>query len=166
MDSCKPNFQDDGGLPLYMVDPEDDSLSLVQNDVGQSFHHEYNKENGAAAVRGNNIFQGGNWQHLHAMLGLKSGEKVSRRKHYHNRLHSLPLLLITQFEWLIRTQMTTSPLWMVQYYYGARYFLLVIMCLLISRDQNDTLDGEPAWLSLNFKQNLQCNSGLETRRMN
>ncbi len=92
-DSCKPDFQEDGGLPLYVVDPEDDSLSLVQCDVGQFVHHRH-KEN--VAERGSHIFQGGNWQHLHAMLGLKSGEKVSSSKHHHyHPLHLLLLLLVT-----------------------------------------------------------------------
>ncbi len=72
-DSCKPNFQEDGDQPLYAVNPEDDSLSLVQCDGGQ-YAHGGHKE--IITEKGNHIFQGGNWQHLHAMLGLRSGDKV------------------------------------------------------------------------------------------
>eukprot|EP01084_Bolivina_argentea_P254710 428271_1 len=72
-DSCKPSFQEDGDQPLYAVNPEDDSLSLVQCDCGQDAHGGHKE---IITEKGTHIFHGGNWQHLHAMLGLKSGDKV------------------------------------------------------------------------------------------
>ncbi len=90
-DSCKPNFQEDGHQPLFSVNSEDDSLNLVQCDDGQ-FSLGESKEN--VIERGNHVFQGGNWQHLHAMLGLKSGDKVGS-KHHHPRAFGTSPSLVT-----------------------------------------------------------------------
>ncbi len=116
--------------------------------------------------KGNNIFQGGNWQHLHAMLGLRSGDKVSNSMNRHSRLHLMIRLYPCQVLTLAECQPEYNARNTTAVYIYSRCFLLVITCLLILRDQNDTLDGALAWLYLNLRVNFQCYTKIKIRRLN
>lgn len=70
--SCKPAFLLDPYLQLFRVNMQDGSL---KNTDGV---YEMNAlPNGAADfLKEGKIFQGGNWQHLHKMMGVRSGDEV------------------------------------------------------------------------------------------
>lgn len=65
--SCKPAFILDRNRPLYRCDP---GTGLLSNTEGV-----YNETPQAYLARGK-CFQGGNYTHLHALLGVNSGTKV------------------------------------------------------------------------------------------
>ncbi len=70
--SCKPAFLIDPYLQLFRVNMQDGSL---KNTDGV---YEMNAlPNGAADfLKEGKVFQGGNWQHLHKMMGVRSGDEV------------------------------------------------------------------------------------------
>jgi hypothetical protein len=71
--SCKPAFLLDPYLNLFRVRPEDGSL---QNTDGV-FEIEALGENGAQTfLNKGKVFQGGNWNHLNAMLEVSAGEDI------------------------------------------------------------------------------------------
>ncbi|KAA8492386.1 Cytosolic purine 5'-nucleotidase [Porphyridium purpureum] len=65
--ACKPGFLTDPNLSLYRVNPQDGTLSNTEGPVVES-PEEY--------LRVGKIFQGGNWQHLHNLLQVKSGAQL------------------------------------------------------------------------------------------
>jgi hypothetical protein len=70
--SCKPAFLLDPYLQLFRVNMEDGSL---KNTDGV---YEMNALPGGVDefLEMGKVFQGGNWQHLHKMMGIKSGDEV------------------------------------------------------------------------------------------
>ena len=71
--SCKPAYLTDPYLNLFRVVPEDGSL---RNTDGL-FEIEALGENGAAKfLEMGKTFQGGNWNHLQAMLDIEAGEEI------------------------------------------------------------------------------------------
>lgn len=71
--SCKPAFLIDPYLNLFRVKPEDGSLLNTDG----LFEIEALGENGAEKfLERGKVFQGGNWQHLTAMLGTEAGEEI------------------------------------------------------------------------------------------
>jgi len=71
--SCKPAYLTDPYLSLFRVDPGDGSL---RNTDGL-FEIEALGENGAAKFLSmGKTFQGGNWNHLQAMLNIQAGEEI------------------------------------------------------------------------------------------
>jgi len=71
--SCKPAYLTDPYLNLFRVEPEDGSL---RNTDGL-FEIEALGENGAAKfLEKGKTFQGGNWNHLQAMLDIGAGEEI------------------------------------------------------------------------------------------
>ncbi len=71
--SCKPAYLTDPNLNLFRVMPEDGSLKNTDG----LFEIEALGENGSAKflVMGK-TFQGGNWNHLQAMLDIEAGEEI------------------------------------------------------------------------------------------
>ena len=63
----KPGFLLDPYLPLFQVNTEDCSLKNVE--VGSA-------ATAAAALEAGKVFQGGNWNHLHRMLRLRTGSEL------------------------------------------------------------------------------------------
>jgi len=71
--SCKPAFMVDSNLNLFRVDP--DNGSLLNTDG--LYEIEALGDDGAQKFLANGkIFQGGNWQHLTAMLEVEAGEEI------------------------------------------------------------------------------------------
>lgn len=71
--SCKPAYLTDPYLNLFRVEPEDGSL---RNTDGL-FEIEALGENGAQKfLAQGKTFQGGNWNHLQAMLDIEAGEEI------------------------------------------------------------------------------------------
>lgn len=67
--SCKPAFMLDTSRALYIVDPVTYTLSNTEFIMHGETANEYMAANGK-------IFQGGNYLHLHRLLGVSSGTKV------------------------------------------------------------------------------------------
>jgi len=63
----KPGFLLDPYLPLFQVRPED--ASLVNIEVGS-------EESAKRVLRDGKVFQGGNWNHLHRLLDLRTGSDL------------------------------------------------------------------------------------------
>lgn len=71
--SCKPAFMLDPYLQLFRVNMEDGSLKNTDG----VFEIDALGPNGAEEfLKIGKVFQGGNWQHLHKMLEVKSGDEV------------------------------------------------------------------------------------------
>jgi len=71
--SCKPAYLTDPYLNLFRVVPEDGSLKNTDG----LFEIEALGENGAAKfLEMGKTFQGGNWNHLQAMLDAQAGEEI------------------------------------------------------------------------------------------
>eukprot|EP00571_Detonula_confervacea_P015205 CAMPEP_0172298636 /NCGR_PEP_ID=MMETSP1058-20130122/1196_1 /TAXON_ID=83371 /ORGANISM="Detonula confervacea, Strain CCMP 353" /LENGTH=655 /DNA_ID=CAMNT_0013007917 /DNA_START=93 /DNA_END=2060 /DNA_ORIENTATION=- len=71
--SCKPAYLTDPYLNLFRVLPEDGSLKNTDG----LFEIEALGENGADKfLEQGKTFQGGNWNHLQAMLGTEAGEEI------------------------------------------------------------------------------------------
>lgn len=71
--SCKPAYMVDPYLNLFRVRPEDGSLLNTDG----LFEIEALGENGASKfLQMGNVFQGGNWRHLQAMLETAAGEEI------------------------------------------------------------------------------------------
>lgn len=71
--SCKPAFLIDPYLNLFRVDPKDGSLLNTDG----LFEIEALGPNGAQLfLEKGKVFQGGNWQHLTAMLEIQAGEEI------------------------------------------------------------------------------------------
>jgi 5' nucleotidase family len=70
--SCKPAFMLDPYLQLFRVNMEDGSLKNTDGVFEMNA-----LPNGAIDfLKIGKIFQGGNWQHLHKMMGIKSGDEI------------------------------------------------------------------------------------------
>ena len=65
--ACKPAFLTDLHLSLFRIFPENGLLRNIE-DKRSVRHENFHREG--------NTFQGGNWQDLHRMLNVSSGEKV------------------------------------------------------------------------------------------
>jgi len=67
--ACKPSFLEDPNLSLFRVHPEDGRLSNMDAALFDP---------AATSLAQGKVFQGGNWQHLHYLLGdaVTSGEQV------------------------------------------------------------------------------------------
>ena len=63
----KPGFLLDPYLPLFQVQVDD--ASLVNTEMGTA-------ANAARALAAGKVFQGGNWNHLHRMLRLRTGSQL------------------------------------------------------------------------------------------
>jgi len=71
--SCKPAFMVDPNLNLFRVNPENGSLLNTDG----LFEIEALGDDGAQKFLANGkVFQGGNWQHLAAMLEIQAGEEI------------------------------------------------------------------------------------------
>lgn len=71
--SCKPAYMLDPYLNLFRVRPEDDSLLNTDG----LFEIDALGPNGAELfLQKGKTFQGGNWKHLQAMLGIDAGEEI------------------------------------------------------------------------------------------
>lgn len=71
--SCKPAFMLDPYLQLFRVNMQDGSLKNTDG----IFDIDALGPNGAEEfLKIGKVFQGGNWQHLHKMLGIKSGDEI------------------------------------------------------------------------------------------
>ena len=73
--SCKPAFMLDPYLALYRVNMEDGSLKNTDG----VYEIDALGPNGVGAeefLKRGKVFQGGNWQHLHKMLGVQSGDSI------------------------------------------------------------------------------------------
>lgn len=71
--SCKPAFMLDPYLQLFRVNMEDGSLKNTDG----VYEIDALGPNGAEEfLKTGKIFQGGNWQHLHKMLGVQSGDEI------------------------------------------------------------------------------------------
>lgn len=70
--SCKPAFMLDPYLQLFRVNMEDGSLKNTDGVF------EMNALPGGADefLETGKVFQGGNWQHLHKMMGVRSGDEI------------------------------------------------------------------------------------------
>lgn len=71
--SCKPTFMLDPYLQLFRINMDDGSLyntdGLYEIDsLGENGAQEFLKQG--------KVFQGGNWQHLHKMLEISSGDEI------------------------------------------------------------------------------------------
>mmetsp|Transcript_71147 Transcript_71147/g.206029 ORF Transcript_71147/g.206029 Transcript_71147/m.206029 type:complete len:621 (+) Transcript_71147:62-1924(+) len=71
--SCKPAFMLDPYLQLFRVNMEDGSLKNTDgvyeiDALGPNGAEEFLKQG--------KVFQGGNWQHLHKMLGIQAGDSI------------------------------------------------------------------------------------------
>jgi len=70
--SCKPAFLLDPYLQLFRVNMEDGSLKNTDGVFEMNA-----MPNGVEDfLKIGKIFQGGNWQHLHKMMGIKSGDEI------------------------------------------------------------------------------------------
>jgi 5'-nucleotidase len=71
--SCKPAYMLDPYLNLFRVNPADGSLKNTDG----TYEIDSLGENGAHKfLSAGKVFQGGNWQHLHAMLETEAGEEI------------------------------------------------------------------------------------------
>ncbi len=71
--SCKPAFMLDPYLQLFRINMQDGSLKNTDG----IYEIDALGPNGAAEfLKIGKVFQGGNWQHLHKMLGIKSGDEI------------------------------------------------------------------------------------------
>lgn len=71
--SCKPAFMLDPYLQLFRVNMQDGSLKNTDG----VYEIDALGPNGAEEfLKIGNVFQGGNWQHLHKMLGIRSGDEI------------------------------------------------------------------------------------------
>lgn len=66
----KPAFLLDANLPLFRVRQDDGSLLNLENSEFSS------AEKVAEVLRAGKVFQGGNWQHLHKLVGLSSVDRL------------------------------------------------------------------------------------------
>jgi len=71
--SCKPAYLTDSHLNLFRVRPEDGSLL---NTDGLFEIEALGKDGAAKFLAQGKTFQGGNWQHLTAMLDVEAGEEI------------------------------------------------------------------------------------------
>ncbi|CAJ1966838.1 unnamed protein product [Cylindrotheca closterium] len=71
--SCKPAFMLDPYLQLFRVNMQDGSL---KNTDGVFEIDALGPDGATKFLEQGKIFQGGNWQHLHKMLGVKSGDEI------------------------------------------------------------------------------------------
>jgi hypothetical protein len=70
--SCKPAFMLDPYLQLFRVNMEDGSLKNTDGIFEMNA-----LPNGADDfLKIGKVFQGGNWQHLHKMMGIRSGDEI------------------------------------------------------------------------------------------
>lgn len=71
--SCKPAFMLDPYLQLFRVNMQDGSLKNTDG----IYDIDALGPNGAEEfLKIGKVFQGGNWQHLHKMLGIRSGDEI------------------------------------------------------------------------------------------
>jgi 5'-nucleotidase len=71
--SCKPAFMLDPYLQLFRVNMEDGSLKNTDG----VYDIDALGPNGAEKfLEIGKVFQGGNWQHLHKMMGIRSGDEI------------------------------------------------------------------------------------------
>ena len=71
--SCKPAYMLDPYLNLFRVNPEDGSL---RNTDGVYEIDALGPDGARKFLEKGKTFQGGNWLHLNAMLGIKAGEEI------------------------------------------------------------------------------------------
>mmetsp|Transcript_2264 Transcript_2264/g.5121 ORF Transcript_2264/g.5121 Transcript_2264/m.5121 type:complete len:604 (-) Transcript_2264:1115-2926(-) len=71
--SCKPAFMLDPYLQLFRVNMQDGSL---KNTDGVFEIDALGPDGAKKFLEQGRIFQGGNWQHLHKMLGVRSGDEI------------------------------------------------------------------------------------------
>lgn len=64
--SCKPAFLQDPHLSLFRVNTDSYSLTNTDGVTGEA----------SEFLEQGKVFQGGNWLHLHSMLGLTTGERL------------------------------------------------------------------------------------------
>merc|ERR1712238_259541 len=70
--SCKPAFMLDPYLQLFRVNMEDGSLKNTDGVYEMNALPEGAKD----FLKIGRVFQGGNWQHLHELMGIRSGDEV------------------------------------------------------------------------------------------
>jgi len=70
--SCKPAFLLDPYLQLFRVNMQDGSLKNTDGVYEMKALPNGTKD----FLQAGNVFQGGNWQHLHEMMGIRSGDEV------------------------------------------------------------------------------------------
>ncbi|KAG7346317.1 HAD superfamily hydrolase [Nitzschia inconspicua] len=70
--SCKPAFMLDPYLQLFRVNMEDGSLKNTDG----VFEMNALPRGAEDFLKIGKIFQGGNWQHLHKMMGIRSGDEI------------------------------------------------------------------------------------------
>eukprot|EP00980_Cylindrotheca_fusiformis_P014606 scaffold3956_cov99-Cylindrotheca_fusiformis.AAC.3 len=71
--SCKPAFMLDPYLQLFRVNMQDGSL---KNTDGVYEIDALGPDGAKKFLEQGKVFQGGNWQHLHKMLGIRSGDEI------------------------------------------------------------------------------------------